>query len=213
MFDLKKWIFKVNDRLNGLLAASFSPPSRTITDADDAPNGIVYCSANIANIPENYVILITTTVNGYRLQLAYQMSLSPTKLYMRKKEINGSWTAWTYASFTNNTSQEVISADTNHPYLGANCIARKQGNIIHLYISTLKGLPQNTSVVLFTLPAGYRTPNTIEYDAFTVTSTPSGSRHVRIAVAPNGEVKAYNYSTDTGNLNLRGNITYIVTNV
>ena len=100
MLNLKKWMTKVNDKLRGLTAVSFSPSAnRTVTDADNAPDGIIYCSSNVANIPENYVILMTTTVSGYRLQLAYQMSLTPTKLYVRKKA-SGAWTSWKYASLT-----------------------------------------------------------------------------------------------------------------
>lgn len=104
--------------------------------------------------------------------------------------------------------QLTFSPGSNYPYLSGNCIVRKSGRMIHLYIGSLTGLPKNENVTLFSLPVGYRPANTMNCDMVTMSS--SQLCCVRLTIAPDGNVSAYNYSENTGILNTRGSITYIV---
>ena len=102
---------------------------------------------------------------------------------------------------------EVVFKSSDYTYLSSNAIVRKQGSIVHLYISTLTGLPNVETVTLFTLPEGYRPAGTINCDLFH--SGSSIGAMVRITVNANGTVTAYNYSASTGTINCRGNLTFI----
>ena len=95
MLNLKKELTKIAESLATIRALTFSPISnRNVTNADDAPDGIIYCSKGVLNTLEDYLIVIATTSVGYKLQLAFQMSGVPTKIYLRKRG-NASSSTWT----------------------------------------------------------------------------------------------------------------------
>lgn len=73
---------------------SFNPANRTVTDLNDAPFGIIYVGSNVTNAPESYCMVFTIGVNNYIQQIAFPLSGTPAKLYVRKRSSSGNWVAW-----------------------------------------------------------------------------------------------------------------------
>lgn len=106
------------------------------------------------------------------------------------------------------TSELTFSA-ADYEYLKANTSVTKRGKTVTIAIGALKGLTQETTITLFTLPEGYRPSRTIIQDAYTAGAVASSMRAIRIFVNSNGTVTANNFSTETGTLNMYTTITYI----
>ena len=100
-------------------------------------------------------------------------------------------------------------AATDYTHLIGNTSITKCGKTVTATIGPLTGLTQGTTITLFTLPEGYRPNHTIIQDAYTVGTVASSMRAIRITVNTNGTVTAYNYSTETGSLNMWTTITFI----
>lgn len=100
-------------------------------------------------------------------------------------------------------------AAADYEHLATNTSVAKCGKTVTATIGPLTGLTQGTPITLFTLPEGYRPSNTIMQDAYTVGAVASSMRAIRITVNTNGTVTAYNYSTETGTLNMYTTITFI----
>ena len=83
----------------------------------------------------------------------------------------------------------------------------KCGKIIILSIAQLTNLPYGQDITLFTLPEGYRPMAQVVAD--TVAATAAPEHIVRITVNMDGTVVAHSYTTNTGVLNVRVNITYM----
>lgn len=79
---------------------SFNPTNRTITDLNDAPFGLVYIGSGVTNAPESYCMVLTLGVNNYVQQMAFPLSGTPTKFYVRKRSSAGNWVAWRQVATT-----------------------------------------------------------------------------------------------------------------
>ena len=79
---------------------SFNPSNRTVTDLNNAPYGIVYIGSGITNAPESYCLVFTIGVGGNIQQIAFPVSSTPSKFYVRKKSSSGNWIAWRQVSTT-----------------------------------------------------------------------------------------------------------------
>jgi hypothetical protein len=93
MVNLKRMLTKITESLAAIRALTFSPISnRNVTNANDAPDGIVYCRTGVTNAPENYIMLITMTCDNQKQQVAFPVSGTPTKIYSRKR--SSEWSPW-----------------------------------------------------------------------------------------------------------------------
>lgn len=79
---------------------SFNPSNRTVTDLNNAPYGIVYIGSGITNAPESYCLVFTFGVGGNIQQIAFPVSSTPSKFYVRKKSSSGNWIAWRQVATT-----------------------------------------------------------------------------------------------------------------
>lgn len=79
---------------------SFNPSNRTVTDVNDAPYGIIYIGSGVTNAPESYCLIFTFGVGGYKQQIGFPVSSTPSKFYVRKKSSSGNWIAWRQVSTT-----------------------------------------------------------------------------------------------------------------
>lgn len=89
-------------------------------------------------------------------------------------------------------------------YFGNDCPVRKRAGVVSIYLFGIKNIPRNQATVIGQLPSGFAPAMNIAQDV----RTPEGYA-VRIIIDINGQITAYNYSTNTGLLNAHNTITYV----
>lgn len=92
----------------------------------------------------------------------------------------------------------------NSQYFAGISVA-KSGSIAELNIHDPTGIPSGSYIMVGTIPVGYR-PRTSELCDL---RTPNGAQTIRIILSTTGEISVYNYSTNTGVMNISGTMVYI----
>lgn len=94
-------------------------------------------------------------------------------------------------------------------YIEESSVRRKAG-WGSIYIIAIKNLPQGVETQIGTMPDGFVPQIRVQRDTFVVNNT---SYSVRFTLYEDGRITAYNYSTNTGVLNLRAFIVYPIDSV
>ena len=115
---------------------------------------------------------------------------------------NGNVSIQNFGSTTRTAT--TLAADTSaHRY---NAIGfEKIGHIVRAQIGILYNLPASTDTTIGTAPAGYRPAMVAQTTVFCTTT----GKAIRINIATDGVMKAYNYgSAATGNVNMQAELMY-----
>ena len=101
--------------------------------------------------------------------------------------------------YVNSKSSEVVSTT-----YATNITFYKRGNVGFVKIADPKNLPANTTTDVGTIPDGYRPA----WDMATYLNLRGASTGVGLTLTTAGGIRLYNYSTNTGTLNINEVFSY-----
>ena len=79
------------------------------------------------------------------------------------------------------------------------------GRVVTIFFSAIKNLETGNNTDVATLPAGFRPWRNVQQDM----RAPSTGYDCRVTIASNGNISIYNYSSNTGSMNMEAMITFI----
>lgn len=180
-----------------------------ITAHTETPNGTLYRRLIYHAFAHSILGGGVFYLEGYRADASYGWQRitsygNPTRIFTRSIN-NGTWTTWAKEptraeidALNSKTRSEISTTYASY------VIVYKRGNVGFIRISNPKNLPANTTTDIGTIPDGYLPA----WEMVTFMNERGASTGIGLTLTTAGLIRIYNYSTNTGTLNINEVFSY-----